>query len=259
MPAPVVVVKDVGGLVRAYQDRTELYRAQNREVRLHECRSACTLALSLPNVCVYPTSQLKFHQAYNDLTKEVDLGVTNELWGAYPPSVRERLQFLTRQYKVIRGSELIAMGFRNCNGPAREPKIMVAKARPREIPASGDLFAGVQGAVSGLFSENTPQPGARPPTPRPSATPGRDLPPATPPTPPARPGETTPDNSLKGTVEVPMPPVRPPLIGALTPLPAPPLPPSTPAWLRPIKGSAPILEARFISLKDALRKLTSTQ
>ena len=52
MPAAVVVQKDVGGLVRAYQERTELYRSQNREVRLHECRSACTLALSLPNVCV---------------------------------------------------------------------------------------------------------------------------------------------------------------------------------------------------------------
>ena len=40
MPAAVVVQKDVGGLVRAYQERTELYRSQNREVRLHECRSA---------------------------------------------------------------------------------------------------------------------------------------------------------------------------------------------------------------------------
>ena len=69
-PAPVVVVKDVGGLVSDYRDRTEMYRAQNREVRLHECRSACTLALSLPNVCVYPDAQLKFHQAYNDITKE---------------------------------------------------------------------------------------------------------------------------------------------------------------------------------------------
>ena len=64
MPAPVVVMKDVGGFVNEYQGQTEIYRASNREVRLHECRSACTLALSLPNVCVYKDSTLKFHMAY---------------------------------------------------------------------------------------------------------------------------------------------------------------------------------------------------
>ena len=69
-PQPVVVYKDVGGLVSDYQARTEDYRRENREVRLHECRSACTLALSLPNVCVYPDARLKFHQAYNELTRE---------------------------------------------------------------------------------------------------------------------------------------------------------------------------------------------
>lgn len=64
-PAPVIVTKDVGGLVSDYRDRTAQYRAEYREVRLRECRSACTLALSLPNVCVFPSSLLKFHQAYN--------------------------------------------------------------------------------------------------------------------------------------------------------------------------------------------------
>ena len=46
----------------------------NREVQLHECRSACTMALGLPNVCVFPDSLLKFHQAYNWETKVRDLG-----------------------------------------------------------------------------------------------------------------------------------------------------------------------------------------
>ena len=87
-PAPVVVYKDVGGLVTDYEAQTEQYRRENREVRLHECRSACTLALSLPNVCVYPDAKIKFHQAYNAITKEVDLGVSSKLFASYPSQVQ---------------------------------------------------------------------------------------------------------------------------------------------------------------------------
>ncbi len=237
MPAPVIVMKDVGGLVRDYQDRTELYRAQNREVRLHECRSACTLALSLPNVCVYPSSQLKFHQAYNQNTKEVDFGVTNELWGAYPQPVRERLGFLTRQYKIIRGSDLIAMGFRNCNAPAPQPNIMIAKARRQEPPAAtGDFMKGVQTAVASLFAN---APAASAPTQRVAAR------------------TPEPASALQSTIEAPLPPPRPPLIGAVAP--PPPVSARTPAYLRPIPGSTVILEARFIPLGAALRKLASAR
>lgn len=244
MPAPIVVVKDVGGLVRDYQDRTELYRSQNREVRLHECRSACTLALSLPNVCVYPTSQLKFHQAYNQNTREVDHGVTNELWTSYPQAVRERLGFLTRNYKVIQGSELIAMGFRNCNAPAPQPNIMIAKARRQEAPASaGGFLSGVQTAVAALFpgqGPGGPQTAARAPEPLRRAAPA-DAPPAI-----VSPAIAPPE----ATFEAPLPPPRPPLIGVAVPA-----PPPAPAYLRPIAGSTPILEARFIPLKAALRRL----
>ena len=149
-PAPVVVMKDVGGLVSDYRERTELYRSQNREVRLHECRSACTLALSLPNVCVYPDSQLKFHQAYNDITKETDLGISDELWRSYPQAVRARLGTLTRQYQVIRGRELIAMGLRDCSSP--QQRIMIAKARPTPPPQKqdGTMLASIGSALTSL-------------------------------------------------------------------------------------------------------------
>lgn len=252
MPAPVVVMKDVGGLVTDYQARTELYRSQNREVKLHECRSACTLALSLPNVCVYPNSTLKFHQAYNDITKEVDHGVSAQLWSSYPPSVREKLGTLTRQYKVLRGSDLIEAGVRNCNSPTRAPEIMIAKAAPAPLSAqNGEFFKGVQSAVSTLFGAETKldakspprtQVASRPPAARPAA-------PA-----PASPGSPAP--SLQTTIEAPLPPSRPPMIGAL-PTPMPPIPKSTPAYLRPIHGSVPILETRFVPLKVALARLAS--
>ena len=113
-PAPVVVTKDVGGLVSSYFAQTERYRAEGREVRLHECRSACTLALSLPGVCVYPSSVLKFHQAYNQITRETDLDISRQLLESYPKPVQARLGALTRDYRVLGGAELISLGVRNC-------------------------------------------------------------------------------------------------------------------------------------------------
>jgi hypothetical protein len=129
MPAPVVVVKDVGGFVTDYQTQTAIYRATGREVRLDECRSACTLALSLPNVCVYPDSTLKFHLAYDPRNHAVNTQVSQQMFGSYPASVQARLGTLTRAYKVLRGDELIALGIRDCNTPkSNEPQIMVASA-----------------------------------------------------------------------------------------------------------------------------------
>jgi hypothetical protein len=133
-PQPVIVYKDVGGLVTDYETQTDVYRRENREVRLHECRSACTLALSLPNVCVYPDAKVKFHQAYNALTHEADLGVSARLFDSYPAAVRARLGYLTRQYKVLSGVELIALGMRNCE---QNDRLLIAAKKPAPTPPVG--------------------------------------------------------------------------------------------------------------------------
>jgi hypothetical protein len=143
-PAPVVVTKDYGGLVTDYQARTEYYRQTDREVRIHECHSACTLALSLPNACVYPDSIFKFHQAYNEINKQTDLGVSEQLFDSYPVAVRARLGTLTRKFKVLTGSELIALGIRDCN----TPRIMVAR---RTSPAPPSTLANVWSNVMTAF------------------------------------------------------------------------------------------------------------
>jgi hypothetical protein len=151
-PTPVIVYKDVGGLVSDYEAQTEQYRRENREVRLHECRSACTLALSLPNVCVYPDAQIKFHQAYNAITRETDLGISAKLFASYPASVQQRLGYLTREYRVLRGSELIAIGMRNCNG---DNPTMIASRKQRQTPVT---VASVQPDNSGVASTATQNP-----------------------------------------------------------------------------------------------------
>jgi hypothetical protein len=125
--APVIVTRDFGGDVREYAAMTTAYIRSGREVRLHECRSACTLALAAPNVCVYPNSVLRFHKAFNPLTRATNEDVSGAMLSAYPPAVRERLGLLSRQYKSLTGSELIRLGVRDCNNPAQQ-KILVARA-----------------------------------------------------------------------------------------------------------------------------------
>jgi len=151
-PAPVVVVKDVGGLVSDYQAQTRIYRAEGREVRLMECRSACTLALSLPNVCVYPWSVLKFHTAYNQYTKEIDAGISAELFNSYPEPVRARLGYLTRNYRNLSGEELISLGIRDCR---KGPDVQIARAQPKPagVPATAPTVLAAASQPSGQGSD----------------------------------------------------------------------------------------------------------
>lgn len=167
-PAPVIVQKDVGGYVADYKAATERYRAENREVQLHECRSACTLALSLPGVCVYPTSILKFHKAYDVNTKIADEGISQELFKSYPTVVQAKLGTLTRSYKVLTGAELIALGMRNCaenridyarrtGGGATQ--VASAQAAPARDPGLGAMFQSVLTAMAKPFDPGAgPQP-----------------------------------------------------------------------------------------------------
>jgi hypothetical protein len=265
--APVIVTKDVGGYVNEYGAQTKLYFDTGREVRLHECRSACTLALSLPNVCVYPDSLLKFHKAYNPFTKQANDDVSSQMMAAYPEAIRQRLGDLTRTYKVLTGSELIRLGIRDCNKPIG-PNYAVARARPAPNATSG-----VFGAIAEVFSPagapasavqvkaqrvrvaaaNPSAQQAQPETPRPEApSPTPENTPAAVPSeatlqPPARPADL---GSVVPSLSPPAPGVTPP-----TPAPNTPPPEATPPvevrissqWGRPIVGSVPILKVtRFM-------------
>jgi hypothetical protein len=206
MPAAVIVTKDVGGFVTEYQNQTALYRASQREVRLHECRSACTLALSLPNVCVYPDSILKFHLAYDPRNHQPNTDVSQQMFATYPAAVQARLGTLTRDYKVLRGSELIRLGIRDCNAPKTiepkpsEPQIMVASAAARKQPVAAPpqsspetpVFASLMGKVMSVFGTSETA----------SALPGR-----APMAPPRAVAKQAPGQVL--VAEIPLPPPRP--------------------------------------------------
>ena len=250
-PSPVVVVKDVGGYVNEYAAMTEIYRRTNREVRLHECRSACTMALGLPNVCVYPNSVLKFHQAYDPRNHETNWAVSDQLFGTYPSAIRARLGTLTKQYTVMRGQELIDLGMRNCDEP-QGPRIMVAQATLKPLPEAGPL-ATLTGKLEGMMPNVGNQTsGARTVTPLPPERLKRTGPvpdemlQAVIPLPPERPGSLPPDGgapsetSPDSNAGVPLPPARPKILVAYTPG-LPPIP-----MIAVIDGSQPILPARFV-------------
>jgi hypothetical protein len=246
-PAPVIVFKDVGGLVSDYEAQTEIYRRENREVRLHECRSACTMALSLPNVCVYPDAKVKFHQAYNAITREIDQSVSTRLFGYYPEAVQNRLDHLTREYRILTGSELIALGVKNCDGDNR---IMIASKKPQQtplVPASPlrDIAQSVQTAVAGALQRGDE--GAKNPirvavadrtvlSPNVTQLFGGANAPAMPPVKPDLTVATAPEAMTPGLDDVPLPPHRPPSL-AMTTRDA----QSTPARMQLMSGAQPIV------------------
>lgn len=108
--------RDIGGDFAAYRRQTERYRKSGRHVQLLECRSACTLALSLPNVCVYPRSILRFNHPWRRGSGTIDHAASDELFRSYPAAVRKRLGYLTRKFVSLEGRELIALGIADCRG-----------------------------------------------------------------------------------------------------------------------------------------------
>ncbi len=253
--SPVVVVKDFGGYVDQYMARTEEYRRTGREVRIHECHSACTMALGLPNVCVYRSSVFKFHQAYDPRDHVTNWDVTGQLFNTYPVAVRERLGALTKQFTVLSGSELIELGVRDCEAP--EPRVMVAQATIKPLPTSmtsgGSGLSLLTGKLQGLipsFGGGKPDAGA--PAAKPgSGAPGARVPAPVPdellratiPLPPEKPASLTEGAEPAAPREgaAPMPPPRPRiLVVAYTPS-LPPIP-----FMRSIDGSQAILPARFV-------------
>lgn len=251
--SPVVVVKDFGGYVNEYASQTEIYRRQNREVRIHECHSACTMALSLPNVCVYKDSIFKFHQAYDPRNHVTNWEVSDALFHTYPGPVRERLGTLTKQFTVMRGSELIDLGVRDCNqGP--EPRIVMATATSKPL-GDGALAGGGFAALTGKLQGMIPNFGAKPAlvpdagkaARRVPAVPAEVLAPSVP-LPPERPSdmitatiEEPGATSATAPGDVPLPPPHPKILVAYAPS-LPPIP-----FMQKIDGSvAGILPSKFV-------------
>jgi hypothetical protein len=115
-------MRDHGGIVGEYATQELVYFRERREVRIKGvCNSACTMALGLPTVCIYPQARLGFHLPRYEFGKDIpvqllgpDTPETRLLWAVYPEGIRTRLGSLSTNMRYLSGSEAIAAGIRAC-------------------------------------------------------------------------------------------------------------------------------------------------
>ena len=120
-PAPqaVVIMNDGGGEVRNYEWAVNKYNAEHRRVEIRgSCRSACTMALGVKNVCVAPGAVLKWHQAYEKFTGAVREDITQSMLSQLPYRVRNHLEGkIQTNYtssSTLSYTQLVSLGIKPC-------------------------------------------------------------------------------------------------------------------------------------------------
>ena len=96
------------------------YNASGERFRIDShCQSACTLFLSVRNVCITPSATLLFHAGGNRQTNHINPASAQHMLDAYKPSLRQYVSanhFMdTFDFHAISGREMIAhFGYRAC-------------------------------------------------------------------------------------------------------------------------------------------------
>lgn len=84
--AAVTIINDHGGNVAAYVMRAE--RISPRGIQIKGiCDSACTMYITVPNVCLHPSASFGFHLPFNRSGKNNSAAHTY-MMGRYPAWVR---------------------------------------------------------------------------------------------------------------------------------------------------------------------------
>lgn len=139
--APVAIYEDGGGIVTAYQRKAQQYTLEGRQVEIHgSCRSACILALSVPDVCVAPGAVVKAHFAYEYYTKTIREDVTQEMLRALPYNIqnvlRANIQVKYNEGSTLTYEELKGLGIADC----QHHKPRVAKVKKPQETALSQIF-----------------------------------------------------------------------------------------------------------------------
>jgi hypothetical protein len=159
---PIVIVNDGGGVVELYKNAAYRYSLEKRRIEIRgSCRSACTLALSVPTTCVAPGAVVKWHHAYLPTTGEPVYSVTKEMLDLTPRNIRRAVEphigINYNEGATLRYDDLVRLGVPDCNssppstfvstqpakavavdsvGPAGEPKFVPAtKVAPKHKKA----------------------------------------------------------------------------------------------------------------------------
>jgi hypothetical protein len=131
--APVVITRDYGGYVSKYENAAFDYKEKGIRVEIRgECRSACTLALTVPNVCVGEMAIVAWHQAYEPDSHRLRPDVTNRMLANLPPRIKEHLQGKIQasytQESTLSFADLTALGIPDCDAPPYKAPTVAANA-----------------------------------------------------------------------------------------------------------------------------------
>lgn len=159
---PVVIYQDGGGLVRQYQEAAFRYNAENRRVEIRgSCRSSCTLALSVKNVCVGKGAEVKWHHAFNadDHTPRYD--VTREMLSQIPFKIAQTVQpYISINYNpqaTLNYSQLLQLGIPDCDGYNPTVQASVTPLPPTPTQPTREQILGAVGYKTGAeqYAANT--------------------------------------------------------------------------------------------------------
>ena len=98
----------------------EQYNASGERFRIDShCQSACTIFLSIRNVCITPNATLLFHAGGVASRARMNPGATQHMLAAYNPALRQYVlehHFMdTFEFHAISGREMISrFGYRAC-------------------------------------------------------------------------------------------------------------------------------------------------
>lgn len=118
----LVIRVDRGGMLGKRSEEIRYLRSTGRRVELRgTCLSACTMYLSLPDICVSPTATFGFHGPTRNgralPSQEFDYW-SNVMANNYREPLRSwylsEARFTTSGYIRVRGAELISMGYPSC-------------------------------------------------------------------------------------------------------------------------------------------------
>jgi hypothetical protein len=117
---PIIIKDDGGGSVAEYMEKANLYNMMGRRVEIRgSCRSACTMALTVKNVCVGPGAIVKWHDAYNELTGQRRPDVTARMIAPLPEKIRNRIEGRVTEdynpYTIISYRNLVKLGIPDCD------------------------------------------------------------------------------------------------------------------------------------------------
>jgi hypothetical protein len=118
-PAAIVITHNTGGLVDDYFAAARRFTITGQRIEVSgECRSACTILLEVPTLCVRPGAVFRWHHAYEQRTGVVRSDITDLMLSHLPSRISARLQGrISVNYTAqasLGYSELLALGVPAC-------------------------------------------------------------------------------------------------------------------------------------------------